>query len=447
MSPCTWRLLSALLASATVAACGSSSNPVCVLSAVEPQGFWARTYGGGLAENAYGATVLSNGDLLIAAASRSFGADSPWLLRVSPAGDIVWQRSLVTRRPEEARSVAATADGGALILAGGGKDPLLMKLDCAGDVAWARVLESGAGVFPHHVVETSDGGALVLGTAPSLVAGFDCLVAKFASDGAHEWSSSYGRPGFIDEACTSAAALPGGGYLVAGEYERVGAAVEWPDLWLLRLDAGGNVEVQRSYGIADADERKPVVRARGDGTFLVSATSGNFQGSEVWLLDVDDHANPRWQMRYHAAGSLTHADMAPTADGRIVFAGTARTNVFHSEDLWAMAVGDSGVPVWSQLYGKEWPIDSARSVAPHPRGGVFVVGDTASFRDTDPLYERFDIWTLFLPADGRLPDLSRDQPLTVSRMGLVPETTHGVARALDLAATKVGVTLTSTNAP
>lgn len=126
--------------------------------------------------------------------SESFSPDESgdlWVLQLDKNGDIAWQK--IYGLPDywdEALSVGATADGGALI---GGYyeegqkdwDLFLLRLDAKGNALWQRVYEYGWD-WPNAIQQLDDGGFVVVGVGWQKDRGedLDLLVMRLAADGA-----------------------------------------------------------------------------------------------------------------------------------------------------------------------------------------------------------------------------------------------------------------------
>jgi len=432
----------AMSAALPLAACSAGST--CAPSSAPATGPWARTYGGPEADYAQAVAVTSNGDLVIAAEAESFGG--PWVLKLTPGGDVRWQKKIHGLLSAEARAVAPTRDGGVFVLAPWGR--LVVRLDCAGDVVWARALDNGINVFPDALAATHDGGVLVSGTiVQDLREGFDCFVAKLAADGRLEWDGSYGRGGFLDESCGSLVAARDGTYFAAGEYERPYGERTWSDVWLLKLDGTGRLLWQKSYGRAESWDRWPVLREHSDGSLLLASTSEASPTREVWVLHLDREGEPLGQLRLGTNdGGMSPRGLAALADGGFALTGSIRAGLDTMEDVWLARFGPGGELQWSKRYGEPHSIDRGADVGEVVGQRLLVVGDSASYRDRGELWQRYDAWVIQVEADGRLPGLDRDVPTSVAPLHVEPLVTSASIRAAGLSARSASAPLRTTDA-
>lgn len=126
-------------------------------------------------------------------------------------------------------------------------------------VAWERLHNESSP--PVHDVftlaQTSDGGYIVGGRFYGAQAGADCILIKIDSEGEIQWEKTYGGSGndvvrFVREASD-------GGYIfaatstspVSGNKEASHFGGE--DVWVVKVDAQGNKQWERSFGGAGDD--------------------------------------------------------------------------------------------------------------------------------------------------------------------------------------------------
>ncbi len=132
---------------------------------------WTRTYGGTDDDCGYSVAQTSDGDYLMVAETRSYGAGETdaWLLKTDSLGDTMWTRVYGGARRDECYSLALTPDGGCIIagltrsFAAGESDLWLLKTDSLGDTIWTRTYGDADYERGTSVVETADGGFAIAG--------------------------------------------------------------------------------------------------------------------------------------------------------------------------------------------------------------------------------------------------------------------------------------------
>jgi hypothetical protein len=144
---------------------------------------WDRSYGGDGEEKLYGISAMGDRGFVLAGSSASgvtgnktsplSGIEDFWLLRLNAAGDIIWQRSMLSGGNWGA--VTATSEGGVLAVflafnpeqPDNGLDYTVVKLSGAGNLIWQRYFGGDAAEIPSSIAEMYDGGCIVTGVSGS----------------------------------------------------------------------------------------------------------------------------------------------------------------------------------------------------------------------------------------------------------------------------------------
>jgi uncharacterized delta-60 repeat protein len=298
---------------------------------------WQRTYGGLQNEEAYSIQETGDGGYIVAGYTDSFGLGNTdiWVLKLTPEGDIEWQRTLGGSADDWANSVQQTGDGGYII--GGSSNSfgngevsfLVIKISSQGNVEWQDMYTFFVNSYLRSVQETSDGGYIVAGHIyPSLNNSFDFLVLKLNSIGLTEWQRYYG--GSQDDWANAIQETDDGGYFIAGYTESFGAGNL--DFWVLKLTSVGNIDWERAYG-GDGDDWANSAQQTSDGGFIVAGSSDSFGAglSDFWLLKLSSLGTIDWEMTYGDIGEEAAFFIQQTDDDGYVVAGT--TNSYSPGDL------------------------------------------------------------------------------------------------------------------
>jgi len=350
---------------------------------------WSKTYGGAGLENARCMIQTSDGGYTLAGDTESFGAGNKdfWLVKTDASGNMEWNQTYGGVRAEIAFSVVETSDGG-YALAGRTRsfgaamvDCWLVKVDSSGNQEW-RKSYGGAGIeAARSVVETSDGGYALAGFTESFGAGGeDFWLVKVDSSGNHEWNKTYGAAG--NEGARSVVETSDGGYALAGETGSFGAGDV--DFWLVKVDAAGNHEWNKTYGAALADGAFSVVESS-DGGYALAGYTRSFgaSGSDFWLVKVDAAGNHEWNKTYGGAGndpahSLVETSVVEAGDGGYALAGFTVSFGEGGQDGWLIETDADGNMEWNQTYGGSGN-DALNSVVETADGGYALAGFTESF--------------------------------------------------------------------
>ncbi|MGK4568774.1 hypothetical protein [Flavobacterium sp. 3HN19-14] len=205
---------------------------------------WSRAFGGSDYENTEQIIQTTDGGYIFSAYSSSINGDvvgntinntNFWIVKLSPAGTIEWQKIYGGTGSDHARCVLQTADGGYVIggqtnstngnitLNHGNYDAWLIKLNNLGDLEWQKTYGGSAIEDMVHVRQTSDGGfvaAIASNSADGDVTGnhggsYDYWIVKTDAQGTIEWQKAYG--GTAVEVIADVKQTPDNGFVAFGQ--------------------------------------------------------------------------------------------------------------------------------------------------------------------------------------------------------------------------------------
>lgn len=142
-----------------------------------------------------------------------------------------------------------------------------------------------------------------------------------ATTAAAAWSSVYSG-GLAGKEERLADVLPAadGGYFVLGETDAFGAG--GADVWALRLNAAGEPVWQYAYGGAGAERARRLWPTADGGCVLLAETqSFGAGGWDAWVLKLDARGRVEWQKTLGGAWDDAAVAVAPAEDGALLFAG------------------------------------------------------------------------------------------------------------------------------
>ncbi len=312
---------------------------------VEASSIWSQTYGGGGNDEAHSLIMTSDGGYALAGKTLSFGAggDDFWLVKTDALGNMEWNRTYGGTLGDEAYSLVATADGG-YALAGicnftspfsGSYDFWLVKTDALGNMEWNQTYGGTGQDWAWSLVATSDGGYAIAGYTSSFGAGSrDFWLVKTDAFGNMEWNRTYGGGG-TDYAYSLVAASDGGYALAGGSL-------------LVKTDASGNMEWNQTYeGSAYS------LVATSDGGYAIAGWINSFGagGDDFWLVKTDALGNMVWNQAYGGKASDEAYSLVATSDGGYILVGETDSFGAGGYDFWLVKTDASGNMVWNQTYG------------------------------------------------------------------------------------------------
>jgi hypothetical protein len=170
------------------------------------------------------------------------GGDDLWLMKLSKAGELVWQRHLGTSGDEAARGLAVAADGTVVVAGtlspssgkidvGGGPisgDAFVASFDAAGEHVFSRGISASAVEIGGIALDRDDNvliaggytGLLELDGQTAMSTGHkDAFVAKLDRCGSVRWVSSFGDAGAdSDQQASAVTAAPDGTVIAVGQF-------------------------------------------------------------------------------------------------------------------------------------------------------------------------------------------------------------------------------------
>jgi len=210
---------------------------------------------------------------------------------------------------------------------------------------WAISFGGSDSDYAYSVLQTYDGGYIVAGTTVSYGAGgADLWVLKLTSTSQISWQKTFG--GVAYGHARSIQQTPDGGYILAGNTESFG--VGGFDFWVLKLTSNGNVEWQENYGGASS-ERARCIQQTSDGGYIVAGITHSFgQGEEdILVLKLDAKGKIEWQKSYGGYGREEASSIMPTYDGGYAVAGLTSSYGAGEVDFLVLKIfpnGEIGLP-------------------------------------------------------------------------------------------------------
>ena len=302
------------------------------------------------------------------------GTSNPFeVVRIEPL--VLWNRTYGGAGDQVAVAMIETSDGG-FAFAGG---RLLVKTDEFGNMEWNRTYEGSI----ESLVETSDGGYALAGTIGPTSAK-DFWLLKTDEFGNVEWNRTYG--GTENDYGESLVLTSDGGYAIAGYTMSFGAGDE--DFWLVKTDALGNMEWNKTYGGTEYDFAHALV-ATSDGGYAIAGFGRSFIVSNktnhaFWLVKTDALGNMEWNKTYGREDSGDYAAyfLLATSDEGYILAGDTNRYTLAYLNMWVCKVDEYGVEEWNQTFGEyssnphNPSYDAAHSVVETPDGGYLIAGRT-----------------------------------------------------------------------
>lgn len=379
---------------------------------VEAASMWSQTYGGSASDSARSLIKSSDGGYVLAGTWNYSYSEDAWLVKTDPLGNMLWNKTCGGTEQDGASSLIITSDGN-YAMAGhtgsygaGGSDFWLVKIDGFGNIDWNRTYGGKDDDYASSLIATPDGGYALAGTwnyttyypggVPFPVLHGDFWLVKTDASGVMQWNKTYGGNG--DDGAVSLVVTSDGGYALTGYTRSFGAGSN--DFWLMKTDAVGIMRWNKTYGGTSADFAYSLIETS-DGGYAVVGTTMSFGagGADFWLVKTDAFGNVQWNRTYGGTDNDMATSVIASSDGGYVLAGQTRSFGAGSSDFWLVKTDALGNIQWNKTYGGTTD-DAAISLVAASDGGFAIVGNTWSFGVGG------DFWLVKTDEVGMVPEFS-----------------------------------------
>ena len=242
-----------------------------------------------------------------------------------------------------------------------------------------------------------------------------------------DWAKSFGGSG--EDTAQSVIHTSDGGYAVLGytnstDGDLTGKMLNVNDYWLLKLDAEGSLQWNRTYGGSKDDRGQSVVQTYDGGYAIVGyAMSDDGDGSnnegfhDNWILRLDSNGNSLWEKSFGFSGHDHSYDVVQTSDGGFFFSGFLDVTSSEGEgnsgkspyltrhgvgEFWGTRLDADGDLVWRRYFGGT-NNDRSFGVVEARGGGLVMVGASESDDfDVSDSKGSYDFWVVKVSAKGEM---------------------------------------------
>lgn len=244
-----------------------------------------------------------------------------------------------------------------------------------------------------------------------------------------QWSKLYGGSEF--DGLNTLQRTTDGGYILGGtSFSGVSGDKSEPsrgreDYWVIKVDAVGNKQWERTFGGDNWDWLLSVQQTRDGGYILGGYSESRVSGdrtapvhigvvglpsSDYWLVKLDAQGNKEWDQSLGGNDGELFAAVQQTQDGGYIVGGKSysgatgdRTQPSRgSSDYWVVKLDAQGRKQWDKAYGGNWE-DALESLQQTQDGGYILGGSTmvgVSGDQTQPGRGSNDYWLVKLDAQG-----------------------------------------------
>ncbi len=404
---------------------------------------WQKTYGGSYSDEANGIQQLPGERYIVTGTTMSNDGDVHgnhgnwdfWTVQLDNKGKIEWEATYGGTGYDDANHIEQVVTGG-YVIAGvtfsndgdvtgnhGKSDFWVVKLKSDINLVWENTFGGLENEQAKSVSATLDGGSITAGYTESNdgeVTGnhgkTDFWITKQGEEGNLEWQKALG--GTQDDQA-NAIELVGTGSVAVGYTESNDGDVSGnhgkADFWVVKQDAKGNLEWQKTFGGTDVDKAYSVEHTSDGGYIVVGLTFSNDddvtrnQGkSDCWAVKLNSKGNLVWQKTFGGTNFDYAVSVRETTEGGYVVVGYTYsddgdvTKNRGDADVWVVMLTKAGTIAWQQTYGGS-SNDFGSAIYETGDGGFVVIGTTMSNSgDVSGNHGYSDVWMLKISGTGNL---------------------------------------------
>jgi hypothetical protein len=218
---------------------------------------------------------------------------------------------------------------------------------------------------------------LILGIIITAAVLMGCSNKISGKNAVMKWEKTFG--GIKDDRSESIQQTIDGGYIIAGVTYSFGDVRG--DIYLIKIDAGGNKLWERTLGGNNHDEVEAIQQTSDGGYIIAGSTNiGSFisGANDVYLIKTDAGGNKIWEKTFGGNKSDFATSIQQTIDGGYIIAGYTSSfgNVY--PDIYLIKTDAGGNKLWEKTLGGNGD-DAAHSIKQTVEGGYIIAGSTKSY--------------------------------------------------------------------
>jgi len=185
-------------------------------------------------------------------------------------------------------------------------------------------------------------------------------VVKSDANGVHKWNKSYSHHLKPFVTINSVVQTPDGGYARGGT---VGSgSFGTADIWVLKVAANGDVQWNKTFnGLENSNDYGAQILVAVDGGLLIVGSTHAYSAtpydldSDYWLIKMDAMGNEEWNKTYHRIGFDYGFMLVPLSDDNYLLGGTSRKTADLESPglLWILKIDQNGSVHWNKTYSND----------------------------------------------------------------------------------------------
>jgi uncharacterized delta-60 repeat protein len=308
---------------------------------------WKTSVGGTNWDAGYSIQQTNDGGYIIGGSTYTPGSDYDiYVVKLDGLGNLQWTKIIGGLGIDACNSVQQTSDG-VYILGGhtasfgpNKADFYIVKLNASGTLIWTKTIGGTSWDYGHSIQQTSDGGYVIGGYTLSFgVVNYDVYVVKLDSLGNLQWTKTIGGNG--DDRGYSVQQTSDGGYVLTGYTASFGAGNN--DVYVIKLNSFGNLQWTKTIGGANADQGNSIHQTTDTGYVITGYTTSFGAGNnDVYLIKLDASGNLQWTKTIGGANADQGNSIKQISDGSYIIGGSTTSFGAGTSDVYFIKLDTSG---------------------------------------------------------------------------------------------------------
>ena len=356
-------------------------------------GNWVRQIGTSGSDSGLGLTIDQIGNVYISGSTegslvgQNAGLHDAFVTKFDADGSLLWTQQLGTIDNDNAEGVSSDALGNIYIsgttygsLGGpnaGEEDAYVAKYNSNGSHQWTRQLGTNVADGGTDVSADGLGNVYISGYTrgglggPNPDGSYDAFVAKYGSDGSLKWTRQ-----LVDTTWGEAVAADGVGNVYISGFNR-----QTYNAFVAKYDANGSLLWTRQFGTSSDEEQAKGVAVDGLGNVYISGVVDipgptGYIPSDAFVAKYDAAGNFQWSHQFGTTDFDHSWSVAADGLGNAYVAGSTGHNLGRLNDAFVAKYDADGSQQWFHKLGSTGSVEDSKSVATDGLGNIFLAGST-----------------------------------------------------------------------
>jgi uncharacterized delta-60 repeat protein len=325
-----------------------------------------QTLGTGSQDDSNSIAIDSLGNAFVCGRSAISGIFYGFLAKLSPKGEISWQKTLGSASNTRFFGVSVDSSDSVYVAGFNGTDVLIAKYNNSGSIQWQKTLTGASTESAFNIAIDQSDNVYVVGFTDSQGQGNeDQLVVKYNSSGIVQWQRIIG--GANSEAAFSCAIDSNGDVYLAGLTEQLGVSLEST---IIKYNSSGTLQWQRK--LATSALAGLAINSSND----LIACGRTESSSNALLIKYNSAGTLQWQRTLQGAGTESFSAVTLDSAGNAYVIGSSSTGSIGSNDVLIAKYDGSGTLEWQRLLGST-SSDTGQGIQLDNQGNIILIGSTS----------------------------------------------------------------------